>query len=113
MDALLSPIRYIKLHRAHKNRKQTALRMLALSGVVRPSHIELRYTTHAPGITALCAQQALAGNQQTHPIPLPSWDHDTDLDKKQTRQWMHSLSTSLAQLMIKPALFRWSKPLDL
>ena len=42
MHALSSPIQYIKLHRAHKKQKRTALHMLALSGVVRPSQVELR-----------------------------------------------------------------------
>lgn len=87
--------------------------MLTLSGVVRPSHVELRYTTRTNSKTNPCAQQAEIGNQQTHPVPLPSWSHDTTADKKQTRQWMRSLSTSLAQLTIKPTLFRWTKPLDL
>ena len=45
MHVLSSPIQYIKLRRAHKKQKRTALHMLALSGVVRPSHVELRYAT--------------------------------------------------------------------
>jgi len=113
MSALSTPIQYIKFRRAYKNRKQAAIRMLALSGVVRPSHIELRYATHASGITTPCPQQAEIGNQQTHPVPLPSWSYDTATDKMQTRQWMRSLSTSLVQLTIKPTLLRWTKPLDL
>ena len=45
MRVLSSPIEYIKLRSAHKKQKRTALHMLALSGVVRPSHVELRYAT--------------------------------------------------------------------
>lgn len=46
MDVLSSLIHYTKLHRARKEQKRTALHMLAASGVVRPSHVELRYPTH-------------------------------------------------------------------
>ena len=45
MHVLSSPIQYIKLRRAHRKQKRTALHMLAVSGVVRPSHVELRYAT--------------------------------------------------------------------
>ena len=47
MHVLSSLIDYIKLHRLYNNQKRqkrTVLHMLAASGVVRPSHIELRYT---------------------------------------------------------------------
>jgi hypothetical protein len=39
-------IHYVKLRGAHNRQKRTALLMLALSGVIRPSHVELRYPTH-------------------------------------------------------------------
>ena len=47
MHVLTSLIRYMKLRSVeskHKRQKRTVLHMLAASGVVRPSHIELRYT---------------------------------------------------------------------
>ena len=43
MHVVSSPIQYIKLRRAHKKQKRIALHILAVSGVLRPSHIELRY----------------------------------------------------------------------
>ena len=47
MDVITSLIQYMKLRRVESNQKrqkQTVLHMLAASGVVRPGHIELRYT---------------------------------------------------------------------
>lgn len=113
MHVLSSPIQYIKLRRAHKKQKRTALHMLALSGAVRPSHVELRYATPIAGMTAFRAQPTANGHPQTHPIPLPSWDHDTTLNMKQTQQWARSLSSSLVQLAKKPIVLRWTKQLEL
>ena len=113
MHVLSSPIQYITLHRAHKKQKRTALHMLALSGVVRPSHVELRYATRVASITAFLVQPAAIGDPQTHPIPLPSWDHNTPFNMKQTRQWACSLSSSLVQLAKKPIQLRWTKQLDM
>jgi hypothetical protein len=47
MDVITSLIQYMKLRRvqsSQKRQKRTVLHMLAASGVVRPGHIELRYT---------------------------------------------------------------------
>ena len=113
MHVLSSPIQYIKLHRAHKKQKRTALHMLALSGVVRPSHVELRYTTPIASITAYRAQPTAMEDPQTHPLPLPSWDHNTTFNMKQTRQWACILSSSLVQFAKKPIQLRWTKQLDM
>ena len=98
MPVLPSPIQYIKLRSAHKKQKRTALHMLALSGAVRPSHVELRYAAPISSITASRAQSAVVWYPQTHPVPLRSWDHDTALSMKQTLQRVRSLSSSLVQL---------------
>ena len=113
MHVLSSPIHYIKLRRAHKKQKRTALHMLALSGVVRPSHVEIRYATPIASITAFRTQPPAIGHPQTHPIPLPSWDHDTTLNMKLTRQWTRDLSSSIVQLAKNPIVLRWTKQLDL
>jgi hypothetical protein len=113
MHVLSSPIQYIKLRRTHKQQKRTALHMLAVSGVVRPSHIELRYATPSTRTAAFCAQSTAIGHQQTHPIPLPAWDHNTALTMKQTRQWARSLSDTIVQLAKNPILLRWTKQVDL
>ena len=112
MHVLPSPIQYIKLRSAHKKQKRTALQMLALSGAVRPSHVELRYATSIASITAFRAQPTAIENPQTHLIPLRSWDHNITLIMKQTRQWAHSLSSATVQLAKKPIVLRWSKQLD-
>ena len=112
MDVLSSPIQYIKLRRAHTQQKRTALHMLAVSGVVRPSHVELRYATPIASITAFRMQPTAIENPQTQPIPLWSWDHHITLIMKQTRQWAHSLSSAAVQLAKKPIVLQWTKPLD-
>ena len=112
MHVLSYPIQYIKLRGTHKKQKRTALHMLALSGVVRPSHVELRYMTRDASVTAFRSQPAAIGDPQTHPVPLPSWDHNITLNMKPTLQWARSLSTSLVQLVKKPIVLRWTKQLD-
>lgn len=113
MHPLASPLQYLQLRRARKKQKQIALHMLAVSGVVRPSHVELRYMTPLTGMTGFRTQPASTGDPQTHPMPLPSWDHDPILNMKQTRQWAQNLSTSLVQFAKKPIVFRWTKSFDL
>jgi hypothetical protein len=112
MNILSSPIQYIKLRRAHKKQKRTALHMLALSGVVRPSHVELRYSTPIASITAFRTQPTAIENPQTQPIPLRAWDHHITLIMKQTPQWARSLSSATVQLSKKPIVIRWAKQLD-
>jgi len=113
MHVLSSPIRYIKLCRAHKRQKRTALHMLALSGVVRPSHVELRYATPIASITAFRTQPSAMEYPEILPIPSQSWDHMITLNIKQTGQWARSFSSSLVQLARKPIVLSWTKQLDL
>ena len=116
MHVLSSPIQYIKLRSAHKKQKRTALHMLALSGVVRPSHVELRYATPIASITAFRAQPTAIKHPQTQPtpsIPSRSWDHNITLNMKQTRQWTRSLSSAIVQLAKQPVALRWTKQLDM
>jgi len=112
MHVLSSPIHTIKLRRAHNKQKRTALHMLALSGVVRPSHVELHYLTPIVRNPAFRAQPTAIENPQTHPIPLQSWDHNITLNMKQIRQWARRLSASLVQLAKKPIVLQWTKQLD-
>jgi len=97
MPPLTSPLQYLLGRRTHKNQKQNALHMLAASGVIRPSHVELRYMTPLTGKTGFRTRPPSTGDPQTHPIPLPSWDHNPTLNMKQTRQWAQNLSSSLVQ----------------
>jgi len=106
MHSLTSPLQYLQSRRAHKKQKRTALHMLAVSGVVRPSHVELRYMTPLTGMAGFHTQPTSTGDPQTHPMPLPSWDHDPTLNMKQTRQWAQNLSSCLVQFAKKPIAFR-------
>jgi hypothetical protein len=112
MHVLSSPIHYMKLRRACTKQKRTALRMMTLSGVVRPSHVELRYATPIGRITAFRAQATAIEHPQTQPIPLRSWEHNIMLNMKQTWQWARSLSSALVQLAKKPIVLQWGKQLD-
>ncbi|OAI49322.1 hypothetical protein AYO43_03210 [Nitrospira sp. SCGC AG-212-E16] len=114
MHVLSSPIQYIKLRRAHKKQKRIALHMLAVSGVVRPSHVELRYASPIVNmIAASRGQAATPGHSLTHPVPLQSWDHNITRNMKQTPQWGRSFSSAIVELAKKPILFRWAKQVDL
>jgi len=113
MHVFSSQIHYMNLRRARSKQKRTALHMLALSGVVRPSHVEPHYAIPIAGMTASRARPTAIGYQQTHPIPLRSWDHNTTLNMKQTLHWARSLLSPLVQLAKKPILLRWTKQLDL
>ena len=112
MHVISSPIQYIKLRRAHKKQKRTALHMLALSGVVRPSHVELRYATRITSITAFRTQPTAIEHPQAQPVPSQPWDHIIALNMKQTRQWTRCLSSAIVQLAKKPVVLRWTKQLD-
>ncbi len=113
MHVLSSSIESIMLRGAHKKQKRTALRMLALSGVLRSSHAELHYIAPIACMTAIRRLPTAIEHQQNDPLPLPSWDHDTTLSMKQLRQWARNLSSSLVQLANRPILRWWTKQLDL
>jgi hypothetical protein len=86
--------------------------MLALSGVVRPSHNEIRYTTPIASITAFRAQPTAIEHPQTHPLPLRSWDYNITRNMNQTWQWARNLSSTIVQLTKKPIILQWTKQLD-
>ena len=85
MHVLSSPIHYIRLRRARTKQKQTALHMLSLSGVLRPSHVELRYTTPIASITAFrtADNSDRASADPTYPVAVmeaqPDAQHETDM----------------------------------
>jgi hypothetical protein len=112
MQILSSPIHYIKLRRARAKQKQTALHMLSLSGVLRPGHVELRYTTPIASIKAFHTQPTAIEHLQTQPIPSRSWEHNMTLNMKQTWQWTRSVSFALVQIAKKPIVLQRTKQLD-
>ena len=112
MHILSTQIQYMRLRRARMKQTRTALHMLTLSGVVRPSHVELRYTTPIANTTALRAQAQATEHPLIQPIPLRSWEHEATLSKNQTWQWVRSLPSTFVHLASKPILFHWNKQVD-
>ncbi len=98
MHVLSSQIHSMKLRKERTQQKRTALHMLALSGVVRPSHVELRYTTPLANITAFRAQAHATEHPLIQPIPLRSWEHNATNSMNQTWQWVRSLSSAFVHL---------------
>ena len=113
MSVLSSPFQYIKLRSVHKKQKRTALHMLALSGVVRPSHVELRYAAPIASITAFRAQPTAIKHPQTQPIPSQPGSCDISLNITRTRQWTRNLSSAIVQFAKKPVVLPWTKQLDM
>ena len=113
MHILSTQIQYMRLRRARMKQTQAALHMLTLSGVVRPSHLELRYTTPLANTTAFRAQAHATEHPLTQPVPLRSWEHNATLSKNQTWQWVRSLPSTFIHLASKPILFQWNKQADL
>jgi hypothetical protein len=109
MDVLSSPIHYIKSRRAYMKQKRTVLHMLAMSGVVRPGHVELRYAIPIASITAFRAQPTAHKNPQPQSVLSQPENCTIALNTKQTRQWARNLSSTLVQLANKPVALPWTK----
>jgi hypothetical protein len=87
--------------------------MLAVSGVVRPGHVELRYATPIASITAFRAQPNAIKHPQTQAIPSQPENCNITLNIKQTRQWTRNLTSAIVQLANKQVILPWAKQLDL
>ena len=74
LSSLIQYLKYIKLRRARKKQKLTALQMLAHSGVVRRSHVELHYLTPIASNPTSRSQPAAIGHPLIHTIPFRSLD---------------------------------------
>jgi hypothetical protein len=57
MRMLTSPIHYMRKKRARRKQIRTVLRMLSVSGVVRPGHVEPRYCEPLSQIDTLYRQE--------------------------------------------------------
>ncbi len=98
MSALSSVIQYIKylrLRRARRKQKLTAFLMMAHSGVIRASHVELHYLTPIARNPSSRSQPASIGLPLIHTIPYRSSNHEIS----QTPQWARSLTSSIDQLL--------------
>ena len=91
MHILSFSIQHLKQWRARKKQTRTALQLLALSGVIRRSHEELRYATPLVRISAFRAQPVAGKHPLIQPFPLRSWKHTITFQMKQTWQWVNSL----------------------
>ena len=112
MYFLLSSIHYVKSRRAWMKQKRTALHMLALSGVVRPSHVEPRYATPITSISAFRAQPTSINHPKTPPIPLQPDNRNVTLNTSQVWQWTRNLPPVIVQFAKKPVVLPWTKQLD-
>jgi hypothetical protein len=106
------PVLSIQLRRAHKQQKRTALEMLTLSGIVRPSHVEPRYATRIARITAFRTQPTVIESTQPRSIPTGPWKFDLTSNLKQAWLWMWPLSSIFVQLKKKPIAHQWTKQVD-
>ena len=112
MHVISSKIHNLKLRHAHTKQKRAALHMLTLSGVIRPSHSELRYATPLARMTALDSELTALQQSQSHAIPLPLWEQDLTTSLTTTWHYIGSLSSSLVQLAKKPIVLQWNKQVD-
>lgn len=91
MHAFSFSIHHLMPRRERKNQKQAALQLLALSGVVRPGQVELRYPTTLISRTAYHAQRVTSQHPLIQPFPLRSWERNIGLHLRQTWHWVRSL----------------------
>jgi hypothetical protein len=80
MQFLVSPFHYVRKQRARRRQLQKVLHMLAVSGVVRPSHIEPRYFESSARVDAVNRQEA-----KRHRVAVAS-NTPTNLDWTKLRQ---------------------------
>ena len=112
MHAISSKIHDLKLRHARTKQKRAALHMLTLSGVIRPSHSELRYETPLARMTALDSESTPLAQAQPQPISMPLWEQDLTTSMHTTWHYISSLSSSLVQLAKKPIVLQWNKQVD-
>ncbi len=98
MQAISSKIHELKLRHARTRQKRAALHMLTLSGVIRPSHSELRYETPLARMTAQDSESTALQQSQPRPTPLPLWEQDLTTSLSTTWHHIGNLSSSLVQL---------------
>lgn len=109
MSMLHTPLHYIKASRSRATQKRNALHMMALSGVIRPSHIELRYGTPLTSLDALCPQSATRETPLlTERTPVLAWQHDMQARVQRIWQWMRTTSKTMMQSNRKPISFQWN-----
>lgn len=109
MNTLYAPLHYIMTRRARAKQKRNALHMMALSGVIRPSHLELRYGIPPTTLDAFRSQftvtDTLRLNQRSS---TQAWHHDIHAGVQRTWQWMRTISKTAIHLSRKPISPQWN-----
>jgi hypothetical protein len=71
--------------------------MMALSGVIRPSHVELRYGTPLRSLPALWQPTTTETSLPTERNLARVWHNEIQASGKQIRQWMLMTSKTVTQ----------------
>jgi hypothetical protein len=87
----------IKNSRARAKQKRNALHMMALSGVIRPSHVELRYGTPLRSFPALWQPTTTETSLPTERTPARVWHREIQARGEQIRKWMLIASKTVTQ----------------
>jgi hypothetical protein len=87
----------IKNRRSRAKQKRNALHMMALSGVIRPSHVELRYGTPLRSLPALWQPTTTETSLPTERNLARVWHNEIQASGKQIRQWMLMTSKTVTQ----------------
>lgn len=85
------PFTQWRIQRARAKQKRIALQMLALSGVVRPSHVEPRYSVPLLKLKALNQAQPYGVPSQTEPFH--SANHPSAVRRPAAKEMMAALFT--------------------
>lgn len=107
-------MRYSLLHsiaisRDRAKQKRTALRMMTLSGVIRPSHVELRYGTQPAISSASCRQPETAEIPLfIEQAPAHAWHHEIAAGTKQIWRWVRITSRTVMQQALKSIGPQWT-----
>ena len=89
VHALFLPIHSVRRHIARRRQIRTALHMLSASGVLRPSHVELRYTAPltrkrlGEGLSVRSLQPA-----SHHAVAVSRWPSQPKLIIGRMRSWV-------------------------
>lgn len=93
------PFAYWQTQRERAKQKRKALQMLALSGVVRPSHVELRYSVPLIRVRTLNQAHASATPATMQSFVRPQQAAaPSRIGAKQLLEWLHPTGLLLPQL---------------
>jgi hypothetical protein len=98
----------IKNRRARAMQKRNALHMMALSGVIRPSQVELRYGTPLRSLPALWQPTKTETSLPTKQTPARAWHREVQAIGKQIRQWVLIASKTMTQPARKLLSPQWN-----